>query len=903
MKVTPYRVRFEVDAQGSGHYHYGIPSEDIIPMELEGNEGYYVLHTHDRGEHQGTGPYYQVAFRIVDPSPYAIEDLTLSIDNQSFRKGTQVVDNDLVFDEDRNLWYQKSRYALDKKNSRWSIVSDNKKNALPVDCITTAGVFKVIVLHKGVPLVGYTQPWIYVLPSSISKEEYSTMLDDLIRLHERLVLRDKSTVGIGSVQEMETGNSSISSEIKNLDRFLQLLKTIIKFPSERQSKRYTKADIHRTKHYDTRVIRDYLRSGGTGKVSAVEYYSDHDTYEHRVIKRFIQLYLQKHAVRRTINAPKYSDIESLVDEQYAQLFNTQHAQINTVNKMCFQATPPLGGYRLCIVVNGNIIATQSHHPFSTTKPPYVSYVGVSFIAHSKRELVWYLDCLAQSVKKCNSSRDNKLELKYRQCRCTPIKGGIQHYTFENVLSFNRRKHPNDNAPDISDTIYHKNLIELREKYPFIKLDDTTFSFETNQSTKSDANEQAMKADLRARLKEEYVQYDTLNRYYEKLDELSAILDSEWFQEVNDTDLRHFAYIEPTAKFLYNPYYSEIFRLINDFIKKQPLLASDFDINGFGVISTQLVYEYWVFYKLLDYFDHCGFSISSKNISLKEHFKEFIESVGTARKLSGIVMSIERNIGETPINIELGYDRIFESSSMQRRPDFYLKIKNTHDDTNHWYFMDAKYKTFTKGQRSSKAGSNAKAVDYIQEIQDVAIQKYITDMLSILHEDGLNNKIMGSYIVMAGMEKGNDHEISVNGRLFGAQERIGNDQSMPCHRYGAIWLSADDDSELSTLMSLIFEYLEAGKSNESPLLNICWRCGTDITAYREKKTTYGGGIKYYVTCPTCSSFRVDTFCLEKSCQNSIIKHTNHNYHQRSYSDAGTGSNNQWGFYCPECGKGL
>ena len=226
----------------------------------------------------------------------------------------------------------------------------------------------------------------------------------------------------------------------------------------------------------------------------------------------------------------------------------------------------------------------------------------------------------------------------------------------------------------------------------------------------------------------------------------------------------------------------------------------------------------------------------------------------------------------------------------REPDYYIKVLN--GDSCHWYFMDAKYKDFTDPEDKDSTAEQGSGVNYIDEVHKVAVQKYINDIGKIFnYKDSYASKeddIRGSYIIMANIDK--DTELTENGRLCQNRdimkledERLAeakgnafplvNDKSS-MHRYGAIRLTPDYEDELTSLLQLIFEYLETDNNKEHPNLEWCWKCNSTSIKKTDGETS-GGKTKYYTTCPVCGDFRVITNCNGGS--HIIIKHDQGNYH--------------------------
>ncbi len=457
----------------------------------------------------------------------------------------------------------------------------------------------------------------------------------------------------------------------------------------------------------------------------------------------------------------------------------------------------------------------------------------------------------------------------------------------------------------------------------------------------------IKADIKARLEEKRNYEIEYRRLINLHNQLVSIYKENWFSNI--TYLSNFDEIRLTPKFSNNADYSYIFRLITQLQEIHPLLSASFDANSFGVNSTQQVYEYWVFYKILHHLTTLGFELDSNDRKgLIQHYINFVSQKKNSNKYSGYIVHATKFDKDNSFNIdlEIGYDIIFRipDKNKQRQPDFYILIR--HKNENHWYFIDAKYKSFSLKNTKD-------TVSYLDEICDISIQKYISEMSEILSNHpkykDQNNIICGSYLAISSSTD-KDIPLAENNRLFGAyksiyeiisaleyKSQVSNNSlikfslSKAMHKYGAIVLTPQHDRELISLFMLIFEYLESDKSDDSkknPNLNYCWNCGNrvirtevpitgsphksflkpinifqisdnienDRTNTSSKEISW---VKYYVTCPVCKAFRVDNHCIAKNCHKLIVKHTDGNYHKWDDSV----EHNGWAFLCPICGRGV
>ena len=929
MEVKVFQVIFEEGPydEANKKYRYGKPKIETL-KEVELTTGtpvdYYAIHTHDRGSYD-RGPYYQVAFRVTDATPYDKQDVELKLDSAVYRNADHQIGNDLFYDQDNDLWYQLSRYEQNNKGE-WRIIADNKKSALRVDSITAAGVFRIVAIRKG-RIVKNDFCWVYVLPSSISKEEYTALLNDLIRIHEKLIVNSRSTVGVGTVQKKRSEAAHIKDEISDLKHLKSAIQAVIALPSESLEKQYYKESLEKVKRFDSRVIRDYIKNAGVGKIRSIKYNNDLDTYENRIIKHFLQRINQRNDDDKE-NLPAVltsRQMEELVEQDLKHLFEVSKAEQhvateNTDNNLDnihldFHG-PTWDGYELSIELNGNMVSTTSHHPF---RSPGKLYIGVRFVASSRKEQLLFLEKICECYYRripmdivCYSP-DSRRPADPRQ--------NIYIYTFSHLSEINGAHFTVEND-DLPDETYRISLANMNNRFPFLHVLSNSFSFvstvptiiprgEKKESRRlaaaKDDEIQSIRNDIKAMYRRKNESAKQRHAIFEARCSLTELLSNNWFGEISN--IQSVSTIRPTQKFIHNRYYAEVFSLIVDYLENHPVLSGDFDINAFGVCSSQLVYEYWVFYKIIEYFEEMGFHKVESNLSLKEHFAGFVQQRQPSLKYSKYAAKLERGKGEDSISISIGYDMEFIESGKKRTPDYYICI--TQGEKNYWVFMDAKYKSFSETREVGK-------VYCYQEIFNVAICRYIYDMSSILPREDV---ILGSYIIMASMVEDN-HDISQNDRLFGRSESllqkdikstpdydkrivsgVDNAHGCPAHKYGAILLNPSNDGELRTLMQLVFEYLATEKNKDHYFMHFCWSCGAKLSpASRVQKPTFGGGSKYYNTCPKCSTFRVDSFCY--ACKNnSIIKHARNNYHVKSSTEDATDQDNQWAFYCPVCGSGL
>lgn len=330
-------------------------------------------------------------------------------------------------------------------------------------------------------------------------------------------------------------------------------------------------------------------------------------------------------------------------------------------------------------------------------------------------------------------------------------------------------------------------------------------------------------------------------------------------------------------------------------------------------------------KLLNKLLSLGFAFENGD-ELKNHFQHFTKK----GELKPMIIPMLRKAKHHEVKIEVGYRVLFKGTAVeQKEPDYYIRVINK-KGRDHWYFMDAKYKNFT--MYKDFVWSDKPGVFFAEEIYKVAFQKYISGMGKIFSENpkyaSKEEDIRGSYIIMASIDdKANKDkadtdkksELADEDRLFGNRFDIIERENRrlaeaggkgiefgsgigPRHRYGAILLTPTHDDELTTLLQLIFEYLETDNNKKHPNLDWCWRCGSTDVINTPCKTANQKNDKYYTVCPECGDFRVITNCIGGS--HVIIKHDRGNYHCRdNRGNYHCRDKEKWAFVCPRCGNTL
>ena len=926
MDIVPYRVRFNLpkdlkDPYSTPNYSDIIDNNKVELVTDEG-EPYFKAATHDRGNgDEQSGPYYQVIFRVENDTQEELNGFSLHLDTKLFRNVDSKKLNDLQQDKDhQELWYQRTRYKWNTKLKKWDV--DNRQT---VDAITASGVFGVVAMRNGRILNDVKIPMVYVLPSTVSRQDYLTMLNDLIRIHESLVFRLNSQVGVDknityepkTYEELETQN--INKDIELLNELLPAVRKVMRTPLNVLAKRYVAMPIHKVKRYDGRVLQEYAKTGGAGKVHGVEYYENHDIYENRAIKYVLESLVARYQNYKVDNRP-----DSL-SESTLLAINSEPIQKNGQRSVIRLTGQNYEKKQIdfCIEVEEYETVTLGDAAFFCTDKG-INYVQVHHKAQTRREQLDFLKMLIEIYAKAYEYNYGNVG----SCKVQPT------FTFEceNEIV---REYENKEKKWKSATIECWNVLpadnddfpneDISEDEYFRKLNDLITSYNRETGVTITKGEKMRKREAeRAEYKRKV---DLINKQEEILTlckEARSQLNEKWFR-----DIKHLAalpQIHKTQLFTLNRSYRDVYPLLLKALGLHPMLSVSFDANRFGVFSTEQVYEYWVFYAILRQLQIMGFRFTDPQKvgqDLTDDLHQFVRVAQPTKqpKKSDLERMVEVQGGpeDHPLTVQLIHEREYEipkpdkpERMSPRLPDYSIYVKG--GEKEHWYFMDAKYKPLVMNK--------AKTNSCVSMIQEVGIRKYMKEQKNSIDFDCNKAEIRGSYIIAADIRDGGRTELAENGRLFGGDWYInedqpeqkeapkGNNDLRAKHKYGAIKLTPSFDKELKALFQMIFEYLETNQEvaredkeyNKHPLLNYCWECGTTINSRTAIPVSYDyekgkHRLKYYTTCPACKSFRVDNYCIK--CRKLIVKHTANNYHQADLNK----SRGSWAYLCPACGAGV
>lgn len=714
------------------------------------------------------------------------------------------------------------------------------------------------------------------------------MLDRLLSIHERLVVQTNSSVGIGNRDSQKTiiksGNPNNDAEL--WQKLKPEIQAIMRMPATLQQKQYQRLPQHKLRRFDSRVLQSYTHSGGQW-AEGVVYEDDHNSHENRVIKCIMRkiatqlfpsqkkdLYIPAQiddSIRNELlsqfneKAVHWYDcaVKPCIQNSYPTNTNANKISFNigTYQEKSYQTQYQSGSsrklrifFRIC---DGGFeirtfpfklqqryydpfkmiddIPGFSLYPFTKdnnpcglwlqTKDLSVAYQIIDSLAKvytdiengDLKQQSIIIDYRGGNVSKI---KNDKLPFKYR--------GGDRSVEIISLTDVSACTTSSNGSDD------HIRICSLYDFFSHIVSSSALVFMETTREI-----ELVEFVESRRNYYHHLnSQREADNQSYSARQEIKTMLSNQWFELISDNGTSK---IQPTPLFLYNRHYRAVYNTLHEIIQNHPMLASDFIDNLYGVHETALIYEYWVFYELLNRFLNLGFTIngnkdlvrnSVRNLfvnhllghSMPEQFtvclQKHISTLDDSGNQSGNISTFE---------IMIGFNCVFGTQEAPARrqydkyltPDYFIRV--TRDGGYHWYFLDAKYEEYTeamlydraqKGKRKNSIGD----VCYDKYINLITERHFINDFADyhcsihpecwkreIIH----NHTVEGAYLIVAKYHSEFDEQITTKDRLCGADSH-GITNEKPLHKYGSIVFRPETENELTSLIQLIFEYKEGGE---------------------------------------------------------------------------------------------
>ncbi len=874
----------EEDGSDGVEYYEVISAEDGSRLAEKGREAddgspescQLIAYTYDRGDPGNLKPqFYQLVFQ-VEPKPEDPNDVHMSFISERLSFESKRDDhNPLKYHEENDLWYQET--SFDKRGR-----PDNKKK---VATINTAGLHTVVA--KNIRSGEVAEARIQVHPSVFSMEEYQYMLDRLLDSHSKLVVDRDSSVGIGAREK------GLEFDVKLWRKLKPEILSIMRMRAILQEKRYAQMPAHKLRHFDNRVIRSYAASGGT-MCEGVGFSDVYDIRENRLIKRLMKQLLRfVFYDRRKVEAiPDDGQIEEWVEERTREDLIAAYGRRATERYLEFPEAekPPAASVGFSVINPDDkkklenkksrdchvylersgedyeirtYPLNSSNNPFANDnqdKCPYTFYplkdgdrlCGLCLRTRSMYVALDAVHALCRILDGIKSERGEQRRLGIDYTGELEVSTRYDKYRLNADVDFRRltgvtalRIAPGGRparagagaggVPETSPVdAYLADASECAALVDVYLPNSCVYD--------SLIGIIRFAAQKRLEYRKQYRAIQIRKEAAEVREEIEAMLCDPWFGQISDTGVGK---LEMTPLFAHNPHYRIVYDILCRISRDHPVLAAAFEENRYGVRVLHEIYEYWVFYELLQRFKNLGFRAIDKD-RLNRDLNEMLESyLSNTEGPEGFIVCMRRAILQSGgyIEVMFGFNcEIGDAKAAEKRdyskyllPDYFIRV--TREDGYHWYFLDAKCQVFTEKklyERTQNSGvQKSSVVDVCYDKYTARMGKDDNALIRQFEEgqaprhpdfwkDGLRGKhtIEGAYLIVAEYDNGGDspEEISINDRLCGRKSHgmsLDREKSPsfslsskpPSFSLGSIVFRPDREDELTTLLEMIFEYKE------------------------------------------------------------------------------------------------
>lgn len=877
--------------------------------EEKENEDWYT-YSHYR-ENKGDLNFSQIGFKIVEFNPYS--NLTDLIDNISFyiylSKDKQLTE--MFIDKEQGYIYEKPYFKSSKKYD-----FKNEMEFVPSG-IKNSGAFYIVGLDKNNREV-YKSPRIYVKPSSISDENYRTMVEDIIMISEDLIMNSKSKLGLRD--EKSFSIEKIEEFIKNVE---YVLKRLNKNPSTELIRDWEYRPINSIKRFDTKTLIDYLRNPSKNKYLVATTKESKNTYENSVIKYYLERLDAKVAELKEFNNRKekekydaylYNQFDYLRKKDFnvdrvKEEINQTKDRIKKINEKVDEiikqdsietnaavCNKELLYVKLWIEINRkpSVIRFNEHLNSTNLKSSYNDDINKWDI--ELLEYQYSTDGKKYQSVKPNSLKINKLELRNNSIG----KNIFLVRSLSDISNIGRTIKifgictVNNNRQEIGEDIfgspnsnsiynnYEFNLVDiieikdqkcpnysLEEKKEFV-INNTILGkeLENNEEYLGFLNSIELSLvnykDMMSKIQCNYLRWEKCS------EAIGNLLNLEFLRSV-ESKVHN---IRPTQIFTNDANYSIIWKNIVQL--REDILWLDEDLGddiNLLLADTQCIFEVWSLFKMVSLLvDLQGWELIDTDISAS-----ILKNLQEKGKLEGAIFKLRHKISrgngeklvdqkEIYISLDIEYNGNFKDNrGITLRPDYRLVFNN-----NINVYLDAKYKNYDE-----------QPFDELKnDIVGVAIEKYINRFKNTI------NSAEASFIVHS--HDSNNKYVNLGGyydKKIASDLGLINTEYIPAnHRFGYFPLLPNNVHYFLDFMKMIMEY-------KLGYYFTCWNCGE---SRHEKiqittKLTMSNYEKYHCECRTCNEFWVKTHCITDG-RHDIIKHV-HNYHTLN-------SNDKWWVKCPQ-----
>ncbi|NUU97730.1 nuclease domain-containing protein [Marinitoga sp. 1138] len=842
----------------------------------EDNKEFWVTYTHYRVNNKR----YRLGFSIVDLSDKDYEVYILDSEKEPINKLTSISGKGI------------------------KIFYDSNDNNDPDVGSNASGVFYVGVFENGERI--YVSPPIYVLPSSLSYNDYLEMINDLIQINEHLIEDNKSKVflaGKGIQNLVEIG--------KTLDDMKKVLEKINVNPAASLKAIPAKIKYDPKKAISPKILVEKKMYPFKNKFKGQMKVESVDIYENKIIKyllnllkKKIELYIQslnnyKEQKKREIEIIREQnkqeiDFDSELEKLEKILIDNKKNILNIIKnnknlenidkdkdiKISFdiykKASIPKSRINgkiedNKIILDCDFITTRENRFISLERgfyfyafSPFENFQFSKFNAETFKlkieitnlnELIFFIEEVIESDNLENLIKIEALAKREDHDINDPLCMGSLDYKYRNTSEYyiNIKKIYSLNEKEVPE-YSEEEIVEKLAPY----LNDNYESIVENK-----------------RFLELYKKREnSLRCYDDKINELKKaksrldeILNLDLFKEVKEEKL----ILKPTQIFTNDNNYKKIWQYFNVLNKKIYFIHNFIDSNmllnekSYLIKSTHEIYEYWTFFKMIDVLiSELKWRLKNKNEVLNNLNKYIQWDYFQGNLKAKLEHDLKNN---EKIDLVIYFNKNIKSNDGKiLRPDFTFEFRK--DNRNCIVYLDAKYRNYREQGKEQ----------WFKDIKDVAIDKYTKKFRDT------ENEPIASFIVHPDT---NNEWTFYGGYLDNKLEKKFDMEGIPPeHKFGIFAFTPNNIQYFKNFIKMILEY-------HLELYNYCWNCGEIDNIEIKVEKTMGGFNKYHYTCKSCGEFWVKNHCEKEG--HSLIKHL-FNYHTPD-----TDKKYPWYVKCPRCGK--
>ena len=768
---------------------------------------------------------------------------------------------------------------------------------------------------------------VYILPSSVDDEDYRLMLEDIARLHQKLLIGPQSAGTVSVGQRWEGVTASLERDIEQMRQILRQLETA---PDQDLVAVQSRVPSYKLKKMTAKAIVD--RETGRRLVRTSLHTDSLDIYEHRMIRTYLEKLRRQVLQYQKIEEGERTNLAGEAVSQDELDRARTHLQ-KKLQEMLVQMREPIprhpGGCRDLLFRVSGIPDIRSHYNsctikcFPSKKPegaawqpvfsPWNSDTGDRwfnqmflpsgrgiwqywFLLHCMRELIQFwetspqpsrepvtfrMSCIQEPMEDSGSGhRKYRIVINYLECMTLPGRPPVQFQEFADSLRSVRGE---------------KDLIRCitEGKLPSCADEDDLFYSASLIG----------QAEYRSALLNGRCGWEGITG---QIDQLLA-------SPVLRVRPRKGEQLHASNLFTCHRLYRRAYALMRQ--RREQFSAIDlWSGRSAPVGATHHIYEIWCLLQMLSIWIQ-DYSFTLESHTVKELAGELLRRTDTGAV--GPIRLVKKSGALAGLTLELEYNQTFEyqdkkdGQRKELRPDYCLTVSYRWKTCR--FFMDAKYKNFSEKQMGIEA--------WYGDLYDVALRKYLFCLDETCSgSTGKTVKTSGSYILHADAREhrpesgwdpreffwyksdtGRSNLDPVSSSVLqkvrlkspGLLDCIGEQSggNVESLRFGSICFTPRTNGRFRILMQMIMEHFLGGDFPEL-YLQKCWICGSEDVK-SEPRYTARGSRKYYITCQHCRRFWVQTVCI--NCGRLLGKHRNNYYRVKPKT--------VWNVICPDCESSL